>query len=159
MLRTLRIASLTLLVSVASAIAQTIPASQAQKHIGEQATVCGIITDEFEAQSHLSKDSAKFIYLDRTEAFSVLTWFQDKAKLGNVPDSGSLCVKDRIHQYLPEDLIVFEPYPKVGICSYGDNQRHLVQPYWVNIFSLQTGLRKGECAQAQICQTMVAGLH
>ena len=118
MLRALKIAFLTLLVSAASAMAQTIPASDAPKHIGEQATVCGIITDEFEAQPNHSNDSAKFINFDGTETFSVLTWFQAKARVGNLPASGRLCVKGRINRYLPEDLIIFEPCPKVGPCTY-----------------------------------------
>jgi hypothetical protein len=117
MLRALRIATFVILVSAVSAIAQPIPSSEAPKHIGEQATVCGRITDEFDAQSNHSNDSAKFIHLDKTETFSVLTWFHDKAKVGTLPMSGDVCVTGLIRRYFREDLLIFEPCPKVGVCT------------------------------------------
>ena len=103
-------------------VAQTIAAADAKDHIGEQVTVCGRITSEFEANTSISNDSAKFIYLDSTDTFNVLTWFQDREKVGTVPVSGNLCVRGVINKYSPEDLIIFEPCPKVGMCTYHDSK-------------------------------------
>jgi hypothetical protein len=60
---------------------QTIPAAESLRHIGKLAIVCGRITDELDAQTSLSSDSARFIQLDGGESFTVLTWFHDKATL------------------------------------------------------------------------------
>jgi hypothetical protein len=107
-----------LMVSGASALSQTITSSETPKCIGKRATICGIITSEFEAQQKLQKDAVKFVYLDNNESFSVLTRFSDKDRVGNLPVNGHLCVKGLVEAYHSEELIVFEPCPKVGVCTY-----------------------------------------
>lgn len=120
MFRTLNIAVLALstMFVVPSSLAQTISSGDAPNHIGEQATVCGKVTDEYQAKSHHSNDSAKYIYLDSNQSFNVLTWYQDHTRVGKLPRSGYICVRGNINKYLPEDIIVFEPCPKDGTCTY-----------------------------------------
>jgi hypothetical protein len=121
-LRTLTVAGFLLSVGLSTALAQSITAAEAKNHIGEQETVCGRITANYEAQSNRFEDSLKFIQLDLTETFNVLTRFQDKARVGTLPMTGYFCVKGLINQYAPEDLIIFEPCPKVGVCTYHHSQ-------------------------------------
>jgi hypothetical protein len=122
MLRTFNILLLFLSIAVLPTAAETITVADAKNHIGGQVTVCGRITSEFEANTSLSNDSAKFIYLDNTESFSVLTWFRDKAKVGTLPVSENFCARGVINKYSPEDLIIFEPCPKVGMCTYHNSK-------------------------------------
>ncbi len=118
MFRTLKVTAFVLALVAISAIAQSIPARDSAKHLGERETVCGIITDEYDVQPSGSTDSARFIHLDRYDAFTVVTWYRDHKTVGKLPLAGNLCVRGLVRRYLPEDLIIFEPCLKVGVCTY-----------------------------------------
>ena len=132
MLRALKIAFLTLLVSAASAMAQTIPANAAPKHIGEQATVCGAIASKHVA-AH-SQGMPTFIDLGKpypNQSFTVLVWARDKATVGSLPASGQLCVTGHIDQYRGSAQIVLHnaaswyiPKPKSSPQSHLSNDHY-----------------------------------
>ena len=85
------IASLLLLVSIGHA--QTLTAAQAKNHAGENATVCGTISDKHVA-AH-SQGTPTFIDLEKpypNEPFTVLVWARDKASVGRLPSTGQICV-------------------------------------------------------------------
>lgn len=80
--------------------AQTIPAAVARNHIGEKATVCGLVAGKY--VSTVSQGTPTFIDLDKpypNESFTVLVWERDKATVGMVPNTGQLCVTGTITQY------------------------------------------------------------
>jgi hypothetical protein len=82
------------------AMAQTITATEAGKHIGEHATVCGTIASEHTATS--SRGTPTFINLDQAypnQVFTVLIWGSDRDTVGMLPKSGSLCVTGLISDY------------------------------------------------------------
>lgn len=119
MFRTLKATIFAFTLVAISGISQTtIPARDAAKHLGKHETVCGTITDEYDAQPIGSTDSARFIHLDGYDAFNVVTWYRDHKDVGTLPTGGSLCVKGLIREYRPENLEIFEPCPNVGVCTY-----------------------------------------
>jgi hypothetical protein len=70
----------------ATTAAQTIPASEAAKHVGERGTVCGRIASEHKSTS--SRGTPTFINLDKpypNQVFTVLTWESNRAKVGAIP--------------------------------------------------------------------------
>ena len=78
----------------------TLSTSEAAKHIGERATVCGDIASEHTATS--SRGTPTFINLDKTypsQVFTVLVWGSDRANVGNLPTSGRLCAVGTITDY------------------------------------------------------------
>ena len=82
------------------AVAQTVPATDAAKHVGEHATVCGTIAGEHTAAS--SRGTPTFINLDRPyphQVFTVLVWGEDRSSVGTLPASGQLCVTGTIKEY------------------------------------------------------------
>ena len=86
--------------SVAIAQAPTIPASEAAKHVGEQGTVCGLIASKHTAEN--AKGKPTFVDLDHTypsQTFTVVIWETDKAKVGDFPTSGNVCVTGAIALY------------------------------------------------------------
>jgi hypothetical protein len=100
MQRMLKIAVATFLLSIASAMAQTVPAGEASKHMGEQETVCGTIAGTHVA-TH-SQGMPTFIDLEKpypNQPLTVLVWSRDKARVGSLPASGQLCVMGPIGQY------------------------------------------------------------
>jgi hypothetical protein len=99
LVRSFGIAVLVLLASI-RLTAQTIPAADAAKHIGEHLTVCGIIASEHTAYS--SRGTPTFINLDKpypNEVFTVLVWGSDRERVGNLPESGRLCATGVISEY------------------------------------------------------------
>lgn len=100
MLRTIRVLFAALLVATPPVIAQSIPAADAGKHIGEQATVCGNIAGKHVVAQ--SRGAPTFIDIDRPyphEPFTVVFWERDRASVGTLPSSGRLCVTGFIEQY------------------------------------------------------------
>jgi micrococcal nuclease len=92
-----------LMLLCASVGAQTIPASESAKHIGERTTVCGRIASEHTATS--SRGTPTFINLDKPypdQVFTVLIWGGDRAGVGAIPSSGTLCATGVIH-LVPRD--------------------------------------------------------
>jgi len=97
-----------LLVSVTLAAAQTVPASDAAKHIGQHATVCGSIAGEHTAAS--ARGTPTFINLDQPyphQVFTVLVWGDARDSVGDLPTTGRLCVTGVITQYrgVPEIVL------------------------------------------------------
>jgi hypothetical protein len=94
--------------SISAAVAQTIPASDAAKHVGERETVCGAIAGEHTATN--SRGTPTFINLDESyphQVFTALIWGDDNGRVGDLPESGSLCVTGTISQYrgVPEIVV------------------------------------------------------
>jgi hypothetical protein len=95
------------LLSSALAFAQNIPASDASKHLGEQATVCGRI-----AETHTSsavRGAPTFIDFERSypnQTFTAVIWQRDKALVGVLPRVGMLCVAGTISEYRGRPEIV-----------------------------------------------------
>ena len=94
---------LLILLATGSAVlarAQTIPATDAAKHVGEHATVCGTIASEHTATS--SRGAPTFINLERpypSQVFTILVWGSDRAAVGEVPKSGRMCATGSITNY------------------------------------------------------------
>ncbi len=100
MLRQFKLLSVIIAFCSLTAVAQTIPATAATKHIGEQATVCGTISGEHYAAS--SQGTPTFINFERPypkAPFTALVWGRDRAKVGALPSAGRMCVKGRIEPY------------------------------------------------------------
>jgi hypothetical protein len=100
MLRALKIGSLALLASAALAMAQTIPASEASKHVGEQATVCGVIVNRHVATQ--ARGTPTFLDIDKPyphQSLTVVVWERDKGAVGILPTSGQLCATGHLDQY------------------------------------------------------------
>jgi len=86
--------------SFAFAQTPTIPASEAAKHVGEQGTVCGLIASKHTVEN--GKGKPTFVDLDHSfpsQTFTVVIWESDKAKVGDFPASGSVCVTGAITAY------------------------------------------------------------
>jgi hypothetical protein len=107
MQHTRRVTFLALVVFIIPSLAQTISSADAPKHIGEQATVCGMITGEHIAAN--TQGTPTFIDLDKpypNQLLTVVVWANDKANVGILPTSGQLCVTGRIDQYRGTSQIV-----------------------------------------------------
>jgi hypothetical protein len=99
-LRACSIAGFLLAVALIPLKAQTIPSAEAKNHIGEKATVCGLVAGKSVAIQ--SQGTPTFIDLDKPyphETFTVLVWERDKGAVGSLPSSGQLCVTGTITQY------------------------------------------------------------
>lgn len=88
--------------------AQTLTTSEASKHVGKKETVCGEIAGEHTAAS--SRGTPTFVNLDRPyphQAFTVLIWGEDRAKIGEFPNSGPVCATGLISNYrgVPEIVV------------------------------------------------------
>jgi hypothetical protein len=106
MMRSCRLALLFVLASSTS-LAQEIPATEAAKHVGENATVCGTVASEHTATS--SKGTPTFINLDRpypSQVFTLLIWGDDREHVGKIPESGRICGVGRITEYRGSPEIV-----------------------------------------------------
>jgi len=80
-----------------------IPASQAGRHMGENATVCGTVASEHFAAN--TKGQPTFINLDEPyprQIFTILIWGSDRGAFGQIPKK--LCVTGTISSYrgIPE---------------------------------------------------------
>jgi len=77
---------LTLLLFSVVAFASTFSTSEAAKHVGENATVCGIAASVHTATS--SKGSPTFVNLDKpypNQVFTILVWGSDRGKFSPAP--------------------------------------------------------------------------
>jgi hypothetical protein len=82
--------------------------SQAKDHVGETATVCGLIASENTASG--SRGSPTFVNLDKSypnQIFTVLIWGSERAAVGPLPKTGHLCAKGQISLYhnVPEIVV------------------------------------------------------
>ena len=89
--------------------AQSITAQEANKHVGEQATVCGRIAGERTATN--SKGQPTFINLDAAypnQIFTALVWGEDRSRIGDLPGEGArVCVHGMITDFkgVPEIVV------------------------------------------------------
>src|ERR1035438_1858034 len=89
--------------------AQTLTASQAKAHQGENAIVCGKVASEKTAVS--SRGEPTFINLDAAypnQVFTILIWGDDRKNVGELPSVGSrVCVSGMIQDYrgVPEIVV------------------------------------------------------
>lgn len=80
-----------LLISVLVSItptATTLTTAEAAKHVGENATVCGVVASVHTASS--SKGSPTFVNLDKpypNQLFTILIWGEDLSKFSPAPSS------------------------------------------------------------------------
>ncbi len=108
-LRTLAVAVLTLQIALLVATAQSIKAADAKTHIGENATVCGIVASEHTATN--SRGEPTFINLDSAypnQVFTILVWGDDRKAVGALPRDGShVCATGLIKDYrgVPEIVV------------------------------------------------------
>ena len=76
-----------------------IKTTEAAEHIGELARVCGVIATKRTADT---TGKPTFINLDRpypNQTFTVLVWDKDAPTVGNLPETGSLCVTGTVVLY------------------------------------------------------------
>jgi hypothetical protein len=96
-----------LVLASSALLGQTITTSEAAKHIGERATVCGMIAGMHTAER--SRGTPTFINLDRAyphQVFTLLIWGDDRAKVGTVPETGRICATGIIKEYRGSPEIV-----------------------------------------------------
>jgi len=106
-------------------ISQTLTAPQAKDHVGENATVCGRVANEKEATS--SPGSPTFINLDQPypdQIFTVLVWAHDRAAVGAIPQSGSVCVKGVITLYRGVPEIVVHSSANLYVPGLSNNKHY-----------------------------------
>jgi len=100
-MRISRIGSLLLFLSASVLWAgSTLSTTEAAKHIGERATVCGNVASEHTATT--SRGTPTFINLDKpypSQVFTVLVWGSDRASVGTLPHSGQICATGTITEY------------------------------------------------------------
>jgi hypothetical protein len=107
--RTLTVAGFLLLICLLPVMAQTISATDAKNHIGEQTTVCGVVASEKTAAS--SRGEPTFINLDSAypnQVFTILVWGDDRQNVGQLPRIGShICASGLIKDYrgVPEIVV------------------------------------------------------
>jgi len=90
-----------------SASAQSIAATEAASHVGEHATVCGVIAGEHTATN--GRGTPTFINLDKpypNQVFTILIWGENRASVGRFPETGKVCVVGTITQYHGKPEIV-----------------------------------------------------
>lgn len=114
MTKTLAIVALVAsLASVVLAQAKKLTAAEAKSHVGEKATVCGIVSTRY---ADRSKGQPTFLNLDKpypNEIFTILIWGSDRPKFGR-PEATyrdkDVCVTGKITAYkgIPE-IIASEP--------------------------------------------------
>lgn len=108
-LRSLAVAVLMLPIALLPASAQSIKAADAKAHVGENATVCGIVASEHTASS--SRGEPTFINLDSPypdQIFTILVWGDDRKNVGELPRLKSrVCATGLIKDYrgVPEIVV------------------------------------------------------
>jgi DNA/RNA endonuclease YhcR with UshA esterase domain len=86
-----------------AAVTSTLSTSEAAKHVGENATVCGVVAGVHHATS--SKGSPTFVNLDKTypnQVFTILIWGSDLSKFSPAPtgwEGKRVCASGRIELY------------------------------------------------------------
>jgi DNA/RNA endonuclease YhcR with UshA esterase domain len=109
LLRMYSVAGLLLSVALIPLMGQTVPAADAKNHIGERATVCGLVASERTVTS--SRGEPTFINLDAAypnQVFTILVWGDDRQKVGALPTEGSrVCATGMIQGYrgVPEIVV------------------------------------------------------
>ena len=99
-LRTFTVTCFLLSIAFSSALAQTIQAADAKNHIGEKATVCGVVASKHVASR--TQGTPTFIDLDKpypNQSMTVVIWERGKGSVGFLPARGQLCVIGSVVQY------------------------------------------------------------
>ncbi|MGB8478013.1 MAG: hypothetical protein WCE63_04125 [Acidobacteriaceae bacterium] len=108
-LRTFHVLCFLLSIAILPAVAETITATDAKNHVGEQETVCGKVAGEKTAAS--SRGEPTFINLDSAypnQVFTILVWGDDRKNVGEMPRLGShVCASGVIRNYkgVPEIVV------------------------------------------------------
>lgn len=96
--------------------AQSLKASEAKAHLGESATVCGIVASEHTATS--SRGEPTFINLDSAypeQVFTILVWGSDRPSVGKLPELKSrMCATGMIESYHGVPQIVVKSGKQLG---------------------------------------------
>jgi len=101
---------LLLALSTAALAANTLTADEAKNHIGETATVCGIVASTHYAAQ--TKGSPTFVNLDKpypNQPFTILIWGEDLPKFSPKPstwDGKRVCATGQITSYQGRPEIV-----------------------------------------------------
>src|SRR5271170_6714192 len=108
MSRFIRLAVVAAFFSSLVAQGQVLTTANAKDHIGETATVCGVIASEKTATD--SHGTPTFINLDQPyphQVFTVLIWSSDNAAVGTIPATGRVCAKGPItlNRGVPEIVV------------------------------------------------------
>ncbi len=77
-----------------------IQSSEASEHIGQRATVCGVVVSK--NTSEQSNGKPTFVNLDRSfpqQTFTVVIWGKDSPAVGDFPATGKVCVTGTIETY------------------------------------------------------------
>ena len=106
----------TLLLFAAVGLSETLTASQAKAHEGENATVCGSVASEHTAMR--SRGEPTFINLDSAypnQVFTILVWGDDRANVGALPRAGAhACATGLIKDYRGVPEIVVRDNTQLG---------------------------------------------
>jgi hypothetical protein len=73
---------------------------EASEHIGQRATVCGVVVGKNTAEQSNGKPT--FVNLDRSfpeQTFTVVIWGKDSPAVGDFPSAGKVCVTGTIDTY------------------------------------------------------------
>ena len=119
------IAVFMMLATIQLAAQNTYTSEQAKSHIGENATVCGVVASTHFAAS--SRGEPTFLNLDKSypnQIFTILIWGSDRAKFGT-PErdyaNKSVCVTGTIEEYRgAAEIIAHAP---AQITMHGGAQR------------------------------------
>ncbi len=108
----------------------TYTADQSKSHIGERATVCGVVASARYAAS--SKGQPTFVNLDKpypNQIFTVLIWGSDRAKFG-APEKDfakkNICVTGMIEQFRGAAEIITQTPSQIAVKS----PRERALPAW-----------------------------
>ena len=93
---------------------QTLAANEARQHIGEQATVCGVVASARYAAR--TRGEPTFLNLDKpypTQIFTILIWGENRSKFGAPEDkylNRRVCVSGLLREYRGEpETIASDP--------------------------------------------------
>jgi hypothetical protein len=103
-MKALRLVAAVILLCTLPVLAEnTYTADQAKSHVGEKATVCGMVASAHFAAS--SKGQPTFLNLDKpypNQIFTILIWGSDRAKFGN-PERDyarkNICITGTIQEF------------------------------------------------------------
>lgn len=108
-MKTLRILVLLFAIAFIPAKAQSISATDAKAHVGENAIVCGNVASERTVMR--SRGEPTFINLDAAypnQVFTILVWGDDRKSVGELPHVGShVCATGLIEKFrgVPEIIV------------------------------------------------------
>jgi DNA/RNA endonuclease YhcR with UshA esterase domain len=111
--------SLCLIIAVGAFASSTLTSDQAKDHIGERATVCGVVASNHYAAS--SRGNPTFVNLDKaypTQVFTILIWGADLSKFSPRPstwDGKRVCATGVITAYRGSPEIVAKSADQITV--------------------------------------------